>query len=331
MPRRTIAILIPLILGFACQTLAAPPTQDAVDSIVAADLERRLAVLADDAMKGRDLSNGGLDRAADALIATMTRIGLEPAGLDDTYEQPFTHTLGRQTLKLRNILGRVPGTDPDSDAVVVLSAHYDHIGIAPDRGQADRIYNGADDNASGVSMILELAEALVKSPPKHDVIVVAFTAEEIGLIGSRHFAENPTIPLDRVIAAFNFEMVGRPAPVGAGSFWITGFDRSTLGPILRDAAAELGVRATPDPFPGQNFFRRSDNFPLAQKGVIAHTCCSFDPAKHRDYHQVSDEIGTIDFDHMQAVARAIYQAVYLVADGQVTPAWDPDDPLNPNK
>jgi hypothetical protein len=221
-----------------------------------------------------------------------------------------------------NAVGRLAGSDPaQSQEVILLSAHIDHVGTG--RGQAaagaDRIYNGADDDASGSIAVLELAEAFVKGErPKRTIVFGWFGSEESGGTGSRYFADKPVVPLDRIIANLQFEMIGRPdAKVPPHTLWLTGYERSTLGPEL----AKRGAKLVQDPHPDQSFFTRSDNIQFARRGVIAHTVSSF--GLHKDYHQPSDEIDTIDFAHMTDSIRSMVGPIRWLASSSFKPDWLP--------
>ncbi len=220
-----------------------------------------------------------------------------------------------------NVLGRIPGRGPRNgqERAVVISAHYDHIagGHAPPKGK-DTIYNGADDDASGVAVVLELAGALAQGEPaEQDVIVLLATGEEIGLLGTEHYLDHPVVPLERTSANLNFEMIGRPdAKVGgAGGMWLTGDDHTNLGEALR----EKGLRVATDPRPDQHFFERSDNYAFVLRGVVGQTFSSYD--LHTDYHQPGDEADRIDFAHLTTCAATAEKAVRWVADGAIVPVW----------
>lgn len=227
-----------------------------------------------------------------------------------------------------NAVGRLTGRDAArSNEVILLSAHIDHVGTgrgpAPTAGAgqaaADTIYNGADDDASGSIAVLELAEALSRGPrPERTIVFAWFGSEEGGGTGSRYFADKPVVPLDRIVANLQFEMIGRPdAKVPPHTLWLTGYERSNLGPEL----AKRGAKLVQDPHPEQSFFTRSDNIQFARRGVIAHTVSSF--GLHKDYHQPSDEIGTIDFAHMTDAIRSMLAPIRWLANANFTPEWLP--------
>jgi aminopeptidase YwaD len=219
-----------------------------------------------------------------------------------------------------NVVGVIPGSDPRlAREAIFLSAHLDHLGVADEGTGGDTIYNGADDDASGCVSVMELARALASGPrPKRTIYFVCFGSEERGGWGAQYFVAHAPVPLERMVADLNFEMLGRPdAKVAANTLWLTGFDRSNLGPEL----ARRGARLVSDPHPEQNFFQRSDNYTLAVRGVIAHSVSSF--GLHTDYHRPSDEASKIDFPFMAQAIRSLIVPVRWLANSTFRPAWQP--------
>jgi hypothetical protein len=227
------------------------------------------------------------------------------------------------TTKTWNAVGRLTGADPTAAAeVILLSAHLDHLGVrtpANAASGADTIYNGADDDASGCVAVLEIAQALARGPkPKRTIVFAFFGSEEAGGFGSRFFADRPVVPLTQIVANLQFEMIGRPdAKVPPHTLWLTGYERSTLGPAL----AKQGAKLVQDPHPEQSFFTRSDNIQFARRGVIAHTVSSF--GLHKEYHQPSDEVRTIDFAHMTDAIRSMVAPIRWLANSGYKPDWLP--------
>ena len=211
-----------------------------------------------------------------------------------------------------NAVGILPGRDPQlRHSAVLLSAHLDHLGIGA-AVHGDNIYNGADDDASGTTAVLELARVLGKEPrPQRTVIFALFGSEETGGLGSTYFREHPPIQLQEIAANLEFEMIGRPDPlVKADTLWLTGWERSNLGPAL----AAHGAHLVNDPHPEQHFFTRSDNYILAKKGVVAQSVSSY--GLHKDYHQPSDDKAHLDFKHMDAAIASLLQPIeWLVNSG----------------
>jgi hypothetical protein len=311
-----------------------------------------LTALAHDSLQGRETGEVGSIRAAGVIARAMQRIGLEPAGDDGYYQRvpaammPVTGRNGQTTLRLArlpsfaaldsiprerhrtvmNVVGILRGTDGATGQHVLVDAHYDHVGMRARLDAsgnripgADSIWNGADDDASGVVAVLEIARQLAAGPrPPRTVVFAAMTGEEINLVGTRWYIEHPVLPLDRMAANFEIEMIGRPDSLagGAGKGWLTGYERSTMGESL----AARGIPLVADPRPRQNFFSRSDNIAFARAGIPAHTLSSFN--LHTDYHQPSDEVDKVDFSHMAAVINAATDAVRLLVEGPA-PTWKP--------
>ena len=229
---------------------------------------------------------------------------------------PLSFTAQAESIerRTRNVIAVLPGKTKE---VIMISAHYDHIGTKP--GQSDPIYNGADDDASGTVAVLELARMLASGPqPRRTNYFAIFGAEEPGSIGGGYFQEHPAVPLETIVAQIEFEMIGRPDPkVAPGKLWMPGFDRSNLGPEL----AKHGAALVADPHPEQHFFERSDNYPLAKRGVVAHSISSF--GLHAQYHQPDDDIAHIDFAHLTHAIQSMFAPVRWLADSDFKPQWEP--------
>ena len=217
-----------------------------------------------------------------------------------------------------NAIGILRGTDSALvHAAVLISAHLDHLGIGePVKG--DTIYNGADDDASGTTAVLELARVLgAGSRPRRTVIFAFFGSEETGGLGSSYFREHPPIPLKDIAANLEFEMIGRPdTALKPNTMWLSGWERSNLGPVLAAHGAHLAA----DPHLDQNFFARSDNYVLAKKGVVAQTVSSF--GLHSDYHQPSDDLAHINFKHMTWAIESLLRPVEWLVNSDFKPKWN---------
>jgi hypothetical protein len=218
-----------------------------------------------------------------------------------------------------NAVGVLRGSDPKlAPQAIVLSAHLDHIGVN-EAATGDKIFNGADDDASGCVAVLEMARVLASGRrPRRTIYFVCFGSEETGGFGSRYFIANSPVPLTDIVANVNFEMLGRPDPkVPPATLWLTGFDRSNLGPTL----ARQGAALVADPHPDQNFFQRSDNYTLAVRGVVAHTISSYN--LHTDYHRASDDISKIDFPFMTRSLNSLVAPIRWLANANYRPEWLP--------
>jgi hypothetical protein len=220
-----------------------------------------------------------------------------------------------------NAVGILRGSDSKAAReTIMLSAHLDHLGTIENAAPGtDSIFNGADDDASGCVAVMELARALSSGKrPKRTIYFVCFGSEERGGLGSQYFVAHSPVPLAQIVADVTFEMLGRPdAKVPANTLWLTGYERSTLGPKL----AKHGALLVADPHPEQNFFQRSDNYTLALRGVVAHTVSSF--GLHADYHRPSDEVSKIDFPFMTRAIASLIKPIRWLADSSFKPAWLP--------
>lgn len=217
---------------------------------------------------------------------------------------------------LANVVGVIPGRRRDE--VVVFGAHYDHIGVrSPEDG--DSIANGANDNATGTTAVIALARYFSQlRRPERTLVFAAFTGEEIGGYGSRYLAGQ--LDPDRVVAMVNFEMLGKPETGHPDRAWVTGYEMSSLGEILRGAVDTTEFSFYADPQPDQNLFMRSDNVAFARLGIPAHTISTGLLEDDHDYHRVTDEIETLDLDHLTRTIVAIARAVEPLTTGAATPS-----------
>jgi len=273
-------------------------------------------------MQGRGSATHDEWVAATYVASELRQYGIAPAG-DDGYLQKVPVVLGKAGEEQKksytwNAVGILRGRDPAlRSSAVLLTAHLDHLGIgAPVNG--DDIYNGADDDASGVTAVLELARVLGKGRrPRRTVLFALFGSEEIGGFGAKYFREHPPVPLQDIAANLEFEMIGRPDPLEkADTLWLTGWERSNLGPAL----AAHGAHLVPDPHPEQKFFTRSDNYTLAKKGVVAQTISSY--GLHTDYHQPSDDLQHLDFRHMDKAIGSLLRPIEWLVNSRFTPRWN---------
>ncbi len=218
-----------------------------------------------------------------------------------------------------NAMGKITGSDKTlGSEVILLTSHLDHLGVRENAPGDDKIFNGADDDASGSVAVLELARVIAAGKkPKRTVYFVCFGSEEAGGFGASYFVNNMPFPKDKLVANLEFEMIGRPdAKVKAEELWLTGYERSNLGPEL----AKRGAKLVQDPHPTENFFQRSDNYTLARQGIIAHTVSSF--GLHTDYHKASDEAKTIDFVHMTRSINSMVAPVQWLINSPFKPVWN---------
>lgn len=250
-----------------------------------------------------------------------------------------------RTVETRNVIGRIPGSDPAlSDQAVVFSAHWDHLGIG-EAVDGDSIYNGAADNGTGIGMILEMARAWAELPekPRRSALFLAAAAEEQGLRGSYYFGQNPVIPAGKIAAALNFDMFlpfGRASDVN-----VNGAERTTIFPIVQQAAERMGLAISPDPRPEAGLYYRSDHFSFARVGIPAFSVDNGENLVGKPegegarlvkdfndnrYHQPSDEYhDDWDFSGMEQYASFGMLIGIDVANQDALPTWQPGDEFLP--
>lgn len=297
-PRLRLIALI-FVLGAATSACAATPGARALDDV---------RILSDDALQGRAPGAPGSALARAHILKRFGEIGLAPIGAG--FEQPFSFTRRDGTkVAAINLVARIPGT-ATGGKVMVVSAHYDHLGV-----KDGEIFNGADDNASGVAGLLAVAEAFKASPPRHDVILAVVDAEEGGLRGAHAFVANPPVPLSTIALNVNFDMLSKNTrnelyASGASPF-------PALKPILDKVAATAPVSLklghdTDADGAQNNWTNQSDHYAFAVKGV---PWVYFGVEDHPEYHKSTDDFATIPQDFFKrSVATVVAASLALEQD-----------------
>lgn len=263
-------------------------------------------------------------RAVNAGVIAKPMLAEFLRGAADARITLHANAASEKPVKVRNVAAILRGSDPNlRDTYVMLSAHYDHLGVAPSGD--DRIYNGANDDGSGSSSVIEVASALAALPvhPKRSILFILFFGEERGLWGSHYYAAHPLVPPSQTIAQLNLEQVGRTDASDGPQIktaTITGYDFSDVPYILADAAQAAGVKVYKNLQNSDAYFSRSDNQSLADLGIPAHTLCvAFD---FPDYHKVSDSWEKIDYDNMATIDRAVALGMMRLASDEAPPKWN---------
>jgi hypothetical protein len=232
-----------------------------------------------------------------------------------------------KTVLARNVIGWVEGTDAKlKNQFLVLSAHYDHLGMAKEskmeEGKKDSIYNGARDNAIGATAVIAAARYFAEHPSKRSILFIAYTAEEIGLIGSKYFAAHPPFPLHQLVYNLNIDNASYNDTT---IITVTGLGRTSADEDIKRACSAYGLTAMPDPAPEENLFDRSDNVSLAVKGIPAPTFSlgirKFDENINKRYHQLSDEVGNLDLSYAMKYINSFVLAAKYIADNTKQPMW----------
>ncbi|MFN4285969.1 MAG: M28 family peptidase [Lacibacter sp.] len=279
--------------------------------------EYYVTALAHDSMQGRATGSYGMWQAAKFIAGEMRKIGLRPVQGNDGYFQDYGKLSAEHPYAAINVVGALPGNGR-SHEVVLFSAHYDHVGTGTANGTKDTIYNGANDNASGVALLLQLAHYYHYIRPERTVLFVAFSGEELGLLGSEYFAR--TTATSNVKAVFNFDMVGRSHR--SNGVYITQsprFDRvQQLNKTLTAYNAMLyGKKFFDENVPVIDMYRRSDHYSFTSRGIPGHTIVAT-PDTDPYYHKPGDEAHTIDFDFLNKLAQAMFIATVPVVQGTET-------------
>ena len=268
----------------------------------------------------RKTGTPGIEKAAQYIENEFSNLGLTTFDGLDSYRQTFTFTNRRtkEEITSANIIGVLEGKSK-KDEFVIISAHYDHLGIIKKDGQLDSIYNGANDDASGVTAVLALAKYFKEQNSNERTIVfVAFTAEEMGLIGSTHFGKG--IDASKFVAGINLEMIGKTPSFGPNTAWLTGFERSDFGKIIQKNLVGTGYQLFPDPYANFNLFFRSDNASLARLGVPSHTFSTTPIDVDKEYHQASDEAETLNMTVITQTIQAVAKGTESIIKGIDTPS-----------
>lgn len=248
-----------------------------------------VSTLASDEMKGRKFGTPENDKAAEYIAKEFKQNNLDYC-FGDSYLIPFEY----KGQKGYNVCGIKKGKSEQS---LAFSAHFDHIGTNNKEG--DNIYNGADDDASGVSTVIGLADYFKDKKTDFSMVFMAFNAEEIVLVGSKALSENQNLNpvFNNIKALFNFEMLATESQFGKNAVFMTGDEFSDFDELI-NANAVNGLKVYPDPYQGQQLFYRSDNVNFVKKKIIAHSISTVDMNKAFHYHAVNDDINIVDADNL---------------------------------
>ena len=277
----------------ACETTT--PTETATPPAAAspadyAQLMDDLRILSADDMQGRDTGSEGGAKAREYIVGRLEALGVQPSpmGRLQPWEMQGRTREGVKTFNGVNIIGVIPGTRV-ADKYMVVTAHYDHVGV--NDGQ---VFNGADDNASGVATMLELAKRLKANPPEHSVLIVALDGEERSLLGAKHFVEAPPVPLSSISMNLNFDMTARAD--SDGKLWVTGtYQHPYFRPVLERIAPRGTVslafgKDTPEDKGADNWVEASDHAAFHRAGL---PFLYFGVNYHEDYHRPTDDFDKV--------------------------------------
>ena len=280
-------------------------------------VRKHLYTLASDEMEGREPGTPGIEKAAAYIENEFKKNGLSLFGDLKSYRQTFTfkNRKTNEDITSSNIIGILKGRSKKEE-YVIISAHYDHLGMKKS-GEGDLIYNGANDDASGVTGVLALAAYFKEVGHERTIVFAAFTAEEMGLVGSTYFGKE--IDAAKFVAGINLEMIGKTPSFGPNTAWLTGFERSDFGKIIQRNLEGTGYQLFPDPYKKFNLFFRSDNASLARLGVPSHTFSTTPIDVDPDYHQVTDASETLNMTVITQTIQAVAKGTKSIINGTDTP------------
>ena len=305
------------------------------NSITVKDLKKHIEILASDSLEGRETGEQGQKKAAEYIANCFKKVGIPPYKCK-TYFQKFKvkskgHLRQRIILKQKyvkgeNVLGFIQGTDL-KDEVLIITAHYDHLGK-----KDTSIYNGADDNASGTSAILEIAEAFMKAKkdsvgPRRSILIMAVSGEEKGLLGSKYYTDKPIYSLEKTIANLNVDMIGRidKHHKNGDYVYLIGSDR--LSTELHNISEEVNRKhfnlkldyTYNDKDDPNRYYYRSDHYNFAKNNIPV---IFYFNGVHGDYHKSTDTIDKIDFKKTQKISRLIFLTAWELANRNERPSLD---------
>ena len=313
---------------------------------------RPLLYLASDSLRGRHIGLPQIDTAALYIANEFRKAGARPVPGATGYFQVFIRKFVKEELEdvdpvtiddmpmsaytiglqLRNVVAYIPGTDPVlRKQFILLSSHYDHIGVKDtarkEEGKMDSIYNGARDNATGTAAVIDAARYFARHPPRRSVLLICYTAEEEGLIGSDYYANHPLIPLKQTVFNLNIDNASYNT---THAICLFGLHRTNAYVPVRKACVQYGLSVLDQPSGIGDLFESSDNYSLAKKGIPAPTfslgMTSFDRGTIKNrYHRLSDEVGNMDLEYVLRFIRAYILSAKYIADDPTPPVWAKGD------
>lgn len=291
------------------ENIATPVDKEVIkNAILEEELAAALRYLSSDELAGRETGTEGIEKAAQYIEVVFEEHDLQP--FFDTYRHNFTI----QETQGFNLVGMVEGTDPQlKNEFIIIGAHYDHVGLE-EAVEGDDIANGANDNASGTTAVLELAKYFAARPPKRSILFTLFSAEEMGLVGAKELAKSLKAKGIDLYTMFNIEMIGVPMEGRAYKAYLTGYDASNMAEKFNEYAGENVVGFLPEA-KQYSLFQRSDNYPFYREFKIpAQTISTFDFTNYPYYHHVDDEFELMDTVHMEELIEAIIPGLIKMAN-----------------
>lgn len=321
------------VLGFAAAILSScavnmgytgKPFKTSYESITSSDLKKHLYIVASDEMEGRNTGSAGQKKAGEYLINEYKKMGVShPSSMSNFYQnipsEYFGNRRGKTYPNSENILAYIEGSEKPNE-VIVISAHYDHVGV----NSEGQVFNGADDDGSGTVALLEIAEAFKMAKnkgkgPKRSILFLHVTAEEIGLLGSKYYSENPIFPLENTVVNLNIDMIGRSDPENAGKNYVYVIGSEMLSTDLKKISEAANNETTKmelnykydDPNDKMRLYYRSDHYHFAKNNIPV--AFYFDGI-HEDYHKITDDPDKIDYELFAKRTKLIFATAWELAN-----------------
>lgn len=300
---KNIVLALVVLITFSCKG----QEKEIVEKVQISSDEVKATVtfLASDDIQGRDTGSEGIAEAATYIEKQLTSFGIKP------YYDTFRDAFKAKELDAYNVVGYLEGTDPElKNEIVLIGAHYDHIGLRARPVENDSIGNGANDNATGTATVLAMAKyfGAVKNN-KRSIVFALFSAEEMGLLGSKHLAKRLKNENANIYTMVNFEMIGVPFPDRDYQVFVSGYDLSNMAEVMNKYADSKLVGKS-DEAAKFSLFKRSDNYPFYQEFKMpAQTISSCDLTNFDFYHHVDDEADIMDYNHMASTINNMFPAM----------------------
>ena len=321
-----------LVFFFACSVFLFAGfniIQQSTSSVSPDELRTWIQYLASDEMRGRANGSPETKIAANWIAEKFKEYGVVPLSKEDNYIYDYTYTSRQRTINERNVIGMIRGTKSGlRDQYLVISAHFDHVGVRKGP-EPDTIYNGADDNAAGTCTLIGIAKTIkdMKLKPGRTLIFAAFSGEENGMRGSRHFVANPPIPLKDIYADINFEMIGHSEYLGKNNYYMTGCNVSNLDDLIQKYNENTGFKLIDTISMARNLFYASDNISFSRisvsngvaTGIPSGTFATTTMASY--IHSPNDEAEFFDFDNMANLVNYFSKLIIWLSQNKSDLTW----------
>lgn len=296
---------------FAATTFAQEISQERVKAVI--------STLSSDEMKGRLIGTEENESAAHYISKVFKENKLEYC-VGDSYLVPFQY----KGKTVYNVCGIKKG---NSEKMLGFSGHFDHIGTNTEKG--DNIFNGADDDASGITALIGISDYFKNKKPEFSMVFMAFNGEEAGLLGSKAISEDKGMEKvnKNLVALFNFEMIATESEFGKDAIFMTGDGFSDLANLFNEYS-EGTLKIFPDPYAKQQLFYRSDNVSFAKKNIVAHSFSTADMSKIKHYHQVNDDFSIVDIENMTSMINNFAKTVEKMSPKKFAPKYNSTVKLN---